>query len=329
MKILLLGASGLLGHNVLAELCRRGHEVVALLRSDLHPSFPADLCFEKRFFKGSLADLPFDTLTDAAQGCQAVVNCAGTTNMALLHLADYLPVNRDLCSKLLALMDALDFSTLVHVSSANTVGFGSETVPGVEADAIASPFAESFYAQSKLAGEQLLADAARRYPHRHIVIVNPGFMIGAFDAKPSSGKLMLAAHRKPLMAVPRGGKSFVPVADVAVAVANALTMGVSGRRYLLTGATLSLANFYRLQASVCGYRQTVLTLPDALVLAAGRVGDMLRWFGLPIQLSSRNVRQLLVTEYYSHAAATAELAMPSSPIKQAIGDFFATRHPRR
>jgi nucleoside-diphosphate-sugar epimerase len=125
------------------------------------------------------------------------------------------------------------------------------------------------------------------------------------------------------MVAPRGGKSFVHVADAAVAIVNALDRGAHGNRYLLTGQNLSLRQFYQLQAQVCGYRQWLLPLPNAVLAVAGWCGDLLRLCGLRTQLSTRNVRQLMVREYYDNASAHTALAMPETPIAQAISDFFA------
>ena len=150
-------------------------------------------------------------------------------------------------------------------------------------------------------------------------------MIGAFDTKPSSGALLLAGYRKPLMVAPIGGKSFVHVADAAAAIVNALTMGQHGSRYLLTGQNLSLKEFYRLQAQTCHYRQCLVTVPNALLAVAGWIGDLLRLCSIRTQLSTRNVRQLTVREYYNNNAARTQLNMPSTHITQAISDFFAWR----
>ena len=154
------------------------------------------------------------------------------------------------------------------------------------------------------------------------MVVNPSFMVGAYDTKPSSGKLLLAGYKRRRMAVPKGGKSFVHVRDAAEAVVNAVTMGVNDERYLLTGESMSLKEFYELQAEGCGYKQRVLELPDILVLAAGKVGDMLRWMNIRTQLCTRNVRQLMVCEYYDNGKARRQLAMPQTPIVDAIRDFF-------
>ena len=87
--VLLLGASGLLGHNVLRVLSERGVPVRVLLRPGTELLFPAP-----DVVRGSLLDP--DTLLAAAAGCDAIINCAGTTDMRLPHTEDFLPVNRDL-----------------------------------------------------------------------------------------------------------------------------------------------------------------------------------------------------------------------------------------
>lgn len=324
MKVLLLGGNGLLGHNVLYQLLQQGHEIHALLRT--LPQLPsANSQFS--IHKGSLLD--DEALQAAAEGCDAIINCAGVTDMSLLRYDDYLPVNRDLCRRLVQLMERLHITRLVHTSTANTIGYGTPTQPAAEQSPMQPPFSRSYYGRSKQEGEAILLQAAERHPDWHIVMVNPGFMVGANDAKPSSGALLLAGYRKPLMLAPRGGKSFVHVADAAVAITNALTMGTHGGRYLLTGQNLSLRQFYRLQAQVCGYRQAVLTLPNAVLAVAGWCGDLLRLCGVRTQLSTRNVRQLMVREYYDNSRACRDLQMPQTPVSQAITDFFVWRreHP--
>ena len=322
MRVLLLGASGLLGHNVLLQLQRCGHEPVLLLRSPLHVTFPKELASRTVKLPKSGEPFPYELLREAAQGCDAIVNCAGTTNMALSSLDDYRPINSELPRKLIRLMDELDLKTLVHVSSANTIGYGSPNAPADESLPMRSPFSDSFYALSKAEGERVLIEAAKDHHDYHIVILNPGFMIGPYDAKPSSGQLLLTGFRHRLMVAPKGGKAFIHVADVAATAVNALTMGVSGQRYLLTTESLSLQEFYALQAQVMGYKQHFVALPDAVVRVAGRVGDALQMLGIHSQLSSRNVRQLLVREYYNSQRAVKELEMPHTPIRQAIEDFF-------
>ena len=130
MNILLLGGNGLLGHNVLRQLLFQGHNVKLLLRrkTSLDSAAIAGHEGQVSMLEGSLLDDA--TLYSAAQGCDAIINCAGTTDMSLLRYDDYLPVNRDLCQRLVKLMERQNIPCLVHTSTANTIGYGTpRTLP--------------------------------------------------------------------------------------------------------------------------------------------------------------------------------------------------------
>ena len=355
--ILLLGASGLLGHNVLRLLLERGLRVRVLLRpgSDLLPLEGVSLS-ELEAVRGSLLDYP--TLLRAAEGCEAVINCAGTTDMRLPRVEDFYPVNRDLPSLLGRLLVESGVRTLVHTSTANTIAAGTRMHPTDESAPFAAPFDRSPYAISKREGEERLLSSVPA--GRRVIIVCPGFLLGPYDAKPSSATLLLAACRRnpvrsvarrsaapgdcseapvglsggalpfrvrgrALMAGPRGGKSFLHVRDAATAIANALERGESGR-YLLTGESLTLQEFYALQAQVCGYHQRFLPLPDGLVRAVGRLGDALGRLGIHTLLCTHNTDQLLIEEWYDTGKAERELGLPHTPVAQAIRDYFTWRH---
>ncbi|MBP3762988.1 MAG: NAD-dependent epimerase/dehydratase family protein [Bacteroidales bacterium] len=323
MKVLLLGATGLLGHNVLRQLADGGHGVVALVRR------AGGIGMEGPWEVREGSPLDYGTLRAAAEGCDAVINCIGTTDMSLRHYEDYLPANRDLCRLLVRLLEEMPgVRVLVHTSTVNTIGYGTAAAPADERNPMEKPFLGSYYADSKREGEVLLLEAASRLTDRHIVVVNPGFMLGAWDAKPSSGRMLLAAYGKPLMFAPKGGKAFVHVQDVAQALIHALERGRSGGRYIAVNshACLTIRELYRLQAEICGYRQTILSLPDWLLLAAGRVGDLARALGLKTEVSTRNVKQLMVREYYDNHLAVSELGMQETPVAQAIEDFHQWRN---
>lgn len=322
MKVLLTGATGLLGHNVLRRLMDEGHQVVALVRR-------ADgICLPQEGFQtvvGSLLD--YGTLCKAAEGCEAIVNCAGVTDMSLLRYEDYLSVNRDLPKMLVRLMKEHGINTLVHTSTVNTIGYGTAEKPADESVPMCAPFKGSYYAESKREGE--LAVLAAATEGRHVIVINPGFMLGPYDVKPSSGRLLLAADKKLLMLAPRGGKAFVDVRDVANAVVSALTRGKNGSRYIVAGDTMSFADLYRCQARICGYPLHVFTVPNWLLLSAGRVGDMLRWMGVKTQVSTRNIRQLLVCEHYDNSHAISDLGVSFSSIEDAISNFFTWKRKQK
>lgn len=316
MRVLLLGASGLLGHNVLRRLVAEGYEVTALVRRADGVRLP---CGGWHAVTGSPLDR--DTLLAAAKGCDAIVNCVGTTDMSLLRLDDYLPANRDLPTLLVSVMEELGIRVLVHTSTVNTIGHGNAGHPSCEEAPMQAPFTHSLYALSKRAGEEVMLQAARQHADWHVVVINPGFMLGAWDVKPSSGRLLDAAYRRGLMAAPRGGKTFVAVDDVAQAMVNALTRGRNGARYILASESMSIADIYRLQAKVMGYSQRLVILPSWLAVAAGALGDVARACGIKTELNVNNVRQLNVSEHYDGGRACSELGITYTPIGDAIKNY--------
>lgn len=321
MKVLLLGASGLLGHNVLLRLLSEGYEVRVAVRRAGAVRLDKG---EWETVVGELTDRAF--LLSAAEGCDAIINCAGVTDMGILHLSGFTPINTELPRVLVQeVMPSNGIKTLVQVSTVNTIGPGGNGKCSAEEAPMAAPFTKSLYAISKQGGEQAVLNAARQHKDDwHVVVVNPGFMLGPWDVKPSSGQLLLAGYKRPLMFAPGGGKSFVHVGDVAQAVVAALVRGESGSRYIAVNSkgSMCLKELYRLQAEVMGYGQKIVVLPNWLMLSAGVVGNVLRALGIKTQLSVNNVRQLMVREYYDSSRAVAELGMPETPIRQAIKDFY-------
>ena len=169
----------------------------------------------------------------------------------------------------------------------------------------------------------MILAASKAHPERHIVVINPGFMIGAYDTKPSSGRLLLAGYRRRFMVAPKGGKAFVAVDDVAEAIAAALSHGTSGSRYIVANneGCLTFKQLYTLQAATMCYRQTVVELPNWLLGLAGWLGDLLRTCGLNTELSFKNVSLLMMNEHYTCRNGKTALGFKTTPIAEAIMDL--------
>ena len=312
MNVLVTGANGLLGHHVVKELLNQHHVVQVIVRSKQNIFFDVN---SVQVFVGDFTD--YNTLLNAARGCDAIIHIAAVTATNLLKYDDYRAVNVTGTTGVIRVATELDIHRIVYISSANTIGYGNEQLFGDERLTIQAPFTESFYAQSKAESEQLMVEASRK-PGQHVVIMNPTFMIGSYDTKPSSGKLILMGYKRGVMVTPGGGKNFVSVRSVAIAVCNALTMGRNGERYLASGINLSFKKFYTLQMEVGRYRQRILILPDFALVTLGRIGDIIRHMGIKTELCSMNLKQLMIREYYTNAKAKTELNLPDTDIKIAI-----------
>jgi len=312
MKVLVTGANGLLGHQVVFELMKRNHKVSIIVRSKRNIFFDMNAV---EAHTGNFTD--YEMLKSAASGCDAIIHIAAVTATDLLHYEDYHQVNAVGAGLIVKVSEELEINKLVFVSTANTVGYGSPIQLADETQPIQFPFSNSFYAQSKVEAERIFTEASKN-PNKHIIIINPTFVIGAFDPKPSSGKMILMAYKKLIMFAPKGGKNFVAVNAVAETVCNALTQGWSGERYLASGENLSFREFYALQKQIGNYQQVLIDIPDFALNIIGFAGDLVRKLGIKTEICSMNLKQLMIKEYYSNQKAKTELNLPESVLQIAV-----------
>ena len=315
MKVLVTGANGLLGHHVVMELLKRECEVKIIVRSINKIYF--DLT-NVAYIIGSFGDR--ELVKGFAQSCDAIIHIGAVTDIDLLNYCDYKLINVDATKQLIEIAKELSIKHLVFVSTANTIGYGSKKRLADEAFPIQYPFTKSDYAKSKLEAERLFTDYAK---NNHVIIINPTFMVGSYDTKPNSGKLVIMGYKKRLLFMPNGGKNFVAVDDVAVACCNALTMGKSGERYLAAGVNLSFKKYFNIQRRVGGYKQKVIVFPSFLLRLTAFIGDFIRLFKIKVSFCSRNINQLLIKEYYTNTKAKLDLSMPDTPLESAITDAIS------
>ena len=312
MKVLVTGANGLLGHHVVPELLSKGHSVRLLIRSE------RNIHFDRTGVETVIGGFGDESiLNQALIGCDAVVHIAAMIS----HVeTDYSVFHRINVNSTIALFEKSQFmgvKTFVFISTSNTVANGKGSMQGTEDSPIAFPFSDSMYAQSKWKTEQELL-ARLTLGSMKLIIINPCFIIGGFDTKPSSGKLMLMGYKKRILFIPSGGKNFVSADNVSQVICNALGKGRSGERYLVAGENMSFKDFFELQGSICNYQQWIIQLPNWVLRIGGMMGDLLHKLGVSTEFTTVNINQLLVQEYYSGAKAKSELALEDTNLRKSI-----------
>lgn len=323
-KVLITGASGLLGSNTAAVLLERGYIVKVLLRKTSNTIAIEDLDTEIAF--GDITDAP--SVAKAVEGCDIVIHAAANTSQWGAEMFRHDAVNVQGTQNVLEAVERCGVERFIHVSTANTFAPGTLEEPGDERGAFSHQDVASKYIHTKYAAEDLILEAIHK---KNVpgLIVNPTFMLGARDAKPSSGKMILYYLRNPVTICPPGGKNFVAVQDAAIAIANAIERGQVGERYLLAGENMNYATFFQKVADVTDRKKPTFTSPAWLLKSAGHLGDVAqRFLPQPISLTYANTSMLTIDNYYSPAKAIAELGMPQTPIADAIADAVAwfTRH---
>jgi dihydroflavonol-4-reductase len=232
--VAITGASGLLGGNLAAELAAEGHRVVAMRRAGTCADHLADVAIEWR--DAELGDPA--ALARAFDGAEAVFHCAAAVMIKRRVTPEMTAANVDGTAHVIDACVAAGVARLVHVSSVVAVGLSEDGRPVDETapwnfDAHGMVDA---YAITKHRAEEVVAGARERLD---CVIVNPTYMLGPRDARPSSGKLILDVARRRVPGWTPGINNFVDVRDVARGMIAAWRRGRRGERYILAGEEMT------------------------------------------------------------------------------------------
>lgn len=313
MKVLVTGANGLLGSNIVRILLERGIQTRAMVR--LNARLLSLKGCDPEYFIGNITSRE-DTIK-AAAGCDYIIHTAGITDQTLPRLKNYLKVNVGGTKNIIDAATKNGTKRFVYISSTISIGYGTKENPGTEDKPAMKPYTESHYAVSKYRAEQIVINAVNE-SGLDAIILNPSFMIGPHDSKPSSGKLLLVGYRDKIVFLTRGGRNFVPAEDVALASCNALTKGRTGEKYLLTNSNLSYKEFFDIVDSITDFKRYKIIMPSCMVKATGLLGSMAAYSGKPVLLNYNNARILTVKNFYRSDKAIEELDFPQSDIKIAI-----------
>ncbi|MBF2707985.1 NAD-dependent epimerase/dehydratase family protein [Flavobacterium soyangense] len=310
-KIFITGINGLLGTNLTFDLLEKGYSVKGLIRNKSkfegknHPNL--------ELIEGNL----FDDLTQILKEIDTVIHIAAETSQNIINYYDYWKINCNATNQLLNSAILCKVKKFVFVSSVNTLGYGTLNNLGTEKDEIKSPLKSSFYALSKLEAENILLKDKDKIK---VIIINPSFMIGAYDTKPSSGKIILMGLKKKIIFYPPGGKNFVDVKDVSRGIISSLNKGKNGEKYIIANENISYVGFFEKLNKLENQFPIMIRVPKAILIAIGYLGDGLRFFQLKTNLSSTNMRILCIDNFYNNQKSISDLEMEYLPIEAAIKD---------
>ena len=310
-KVFVTGATGLLGTNVIIKLLQNGYSVIALVRQK--SKYLGEENENLKLIEGCISS----DLSLYLANVDCIIHIAAETNQNLIRYEEYKKVNYDITVNLFSQAEACGVERFLFVSSANTIGYGSQEHPGNEEELQKYPFTDSFYAQSKLNAETYLLKNCK---NTKVVILNPTFMIGAYDTKPSSGKLIFWAWKKKLIFYPKGGKNFVHVEDAANGVMNAMENGKNGEKYLLANENLNYRQFFEKIHEAANQTPMMISIPNLLLNILGWVGDILRRLEIKTNLCTSNMKALQIHNYYTNQKSVDELKIQYQPINKAIED---------
>lgn len=314
MKVLVTGANGFLASNIIRELTIRNIEVRGMVRNHCNEKSLEGL--DTELYRGNIVN--YADVSQAVNGCNVIIHTAADTSQFSTSPLPLYPVNVNGTANVIKAAKEYNVKRLIFVSTANTIGLDPH-LPDKVHDRMSRCYLKSGYAMSKHKAEELVLQEVRA-GMLNAVIVNPTFMIGPYDAKPSSGRIFMLLLNRRVVFYPPGGKNFVDVRSVATAICNAISFGKSGERYVLAGLNLSFKQFVGLLDKYEKRKPIVIKLPSLLLITAGLVGSVLRVAGLKNELNYYNARILTMKEDITGIDAQRELKMPETDIHRAIED---------
>ncbi len=153
----------------------------------------------------------------------------------------------------------------IYTSSVATMGFRKDGTIVDEATPVSLAEMIGHYKRSKFVAEQEAIQAARA--GQAVVILNPTTPVGANDLKPTpTGGIIVDFLNRKFPAYVDTGLNLVDVAEVARTHADALTVGVSGERYILGGENLTLKQILDKLSAIAGLPSPTMKVPHAVAM---------------------------------------------------------------
>ena len=273
MKVLVTGATGFVGSHAAKALQDAGHTVRALVRTPskietVTARVGVDLA-SLETVHGEMADAV--AVTAAVDGCDAVVHAAAVVGTDPLEAEIDASNFAGALNVLGAAADA-GCDPIVHVSSAAAL-FPFQTDPVTGDHPVGS--ARMPYARSKAESEHL----ARRLQAsgRGVVVIYPGGVFGPGDYGESTQvKPLRLWLTKPFLRSSGYTLNVVDVRDIAAVIAASMQAGRGPKRYVMFGHHLTCDELLSVLCEVTGRDLKSVSMPKAMFLAWGRLGDLAR-----------------------------------------------------
>lgn len=316
LRVLVTGADGMLGTNIVHELVSRGHAVSCFIEKghdgDILKGMPVEII---RGDIGNEADVD-----NAISGVSYIIHTAGVTAMWPARMDLSWRINFEAVKLLVKLSKKHNIKRFIHIGTATSFGHGPIENPGTEHSAYTNHVFKLDYQDTKHAAQEYLLKEFREnsFP---VIVLNPTFMIGKYDNGNGSNKMVLFIYKGKVPGFSPGGKNYVNVKDVATAAANALNMGQEGECYITGGRNLSYRQSFGLIAETLGVKAPSLKMPKLLSYGFGALQSSIAAIsGKPPAVSYRMARIGCEHCYYSPQKAIEELKMPQTPIEDGIRD---------
>ncbi len=275
MKVLVTGANGHIGANVVRELLAQGHAVRAFVRKSADMRGLTGLEFEHHH--GDV--MQEEDLASAAQGCDAIIHLAAVYKTIAETPEEIVEPAIQGSRNVFKAAKAAGINRIVYTSSIASIGFSNSATEMRNANDW-NDDAQNPYYLAKTQSEKVAQQLSRDYGIELIVLC-PALVLGPHDYRITPSNQLVMDWLNGLGQTYPGGLNLVDVRDVAKAHVAALTKGENRQRYIVGGENMEVAEIGRRLKQLCGIRPMHLPFPRAVTLAfAWLVEKISRAFGI-------------------------------------------------
>ena len=307
--IVVTGASGLVGGNLVRALLSQGRPVRALVHHD------------HRALEGLDAETASADLNDPAwleqafRGAQVVYHLASSISIRMDNWDELERVNVNGTRNVVEACLHCGVRRLVYFSSIHAYQQEPFDQPLDEERPLLTDGHVPPYERSKAAAELI----ARQAPQRGLdtVIIIPTAILGPYDFRPSYlGQALQMLVNRRIPALVHGGYDWVDVRDVVAGAMQAERLAPSGGRYILSGHWQALQEVARLTAEISVASAPRFTVPTWLAeLAQPAMAKLSQLNGSQPLYTRAMLKTLRSNRQVSHAHAAHELGYEPRPFE--------------
>lgn len=315
MPIFITGGTGFLGVNLVRLLIARGRHVRVLVRKNSNRlGLSSDLI---EFVPGDVTDAT--SIRRAMEGCEEVFHLAAWVQVSPWGKDTAWQINVEGTRHICSAAQDLGVRRLVYTSSIATIAAGTLEAPADESTPWNIQAEHVPYYQTKLEAEKVTLDYVQR--GLDVVTVNPTYLVGPWDVKPSSGRMLIDIATGRLRFYPKpGGINFVDVRQAASGHLLAMERGRTSERYILGGENLTFQSYMDRIDQVIHTPRRRVALPFAAMYPFAAFGSLAgRVFpGVFRDVNLSILHSATLEHFVSSNKARRELSYESTTIDLAI-----------
>lgn len=316
MTVVVTGASGHVGTNLVRELRRQGRAV----RAVMHPDEPLLERLQVEQVRGDVRDPA--SLRRAFGGAEVLYHLAAVISIDGDRSGLVRATNVEGVRNVAEAARACGVRRMVHCSSVHAFFQEPLDEPLDETRPQVSASSYPAYDRSKAAGEIELRKVIAT--GLDAVIVNPTGIIGPYDHGPSRmGRFFLALCARRLAALLDSGFDWVDVRDVVAGAIAAETRGRTGENYLVSGQWHSLRELAALAEQITGVAPPTFTCPMRVGRLVAPVSTLYAHLaGREPLFTAESLHALCGNRTVLHDKAARELGYAPRPTFDTVRDVY-------